>query len=388
MNIERDYYQVLEVSRDADQKTIKRAFLKKARQLHPDVSGDPEAEEKFKEVNEAYSVLSDETRRANYDRFGTADPQGIPMDDLFGGMGDILSSIFGGGAARTSSSRRPSGQGRHMSMSAEISLEQAATGVKKTFRYRHMAACKTCEGKGFTEGGKVEACQRCDGTGMVTEVHQTPFGYMQQQSVCPECQGTGTTVSNPCPDCHGEGRHMAEDTIEVDIPAGVYDGQEIRIPGAGEAGLRGAPAGDLLVSVQVVQNDTFERRGDDLLCVKSVDALDAILGVSFQMDGIIPDEVVQVEVPAGSSYGQQVRISGFGMPNPTTQIRGDLIVFIEVTIPDDLTASQLKTLQKLQDGRKNPKAARHFGGTKTKKSAAKQKPAAKNKADQAKSAKA
>lgn len=357
MSDKRDFYEVLGVDRDADQRTIKRAFLKKARTVHPDVSDDPEAEEKFKELNEAYSVLSDEQKRANYDRFGTADGMGgsgyVDINDIFGGMGmdDIFSSIFGGGAAggsrRSRSTRR---RGRDMAISMHISLEEAATGCTKNIQIERMAPCKTCDGSGMEDGAHEMSCPRCGGTGFVTTVQRSFLGQVQSSSPCPDCGGEGTVLDHPCPDCHGEGRSRQSEKISVEIPAGISDGRQVRIPSKGEAGFRGEAAGDLIVSVGIDEHERFQRSGDDLYCVVEVSMAQAALGCKVEVDGIMEDEKVVVEVPAGTQYGDNLGVSGKGMPRlGGGGARGDLVCQVRVNVPRHLTPAQREALVKFAD---------------------------------------
>lgn len=355
----RDYYEVLGVARDADQRTIKRAFLKLARTLHPDVNKEPDAEERFKEVNEAYSVLSDERKRANYDQFGNPDGPGgfgseyVDMSDIFGGgfggISDIFDSFFGGGGGHGGRAART--RGRDMGITLRISLAEAAAGCTKTVAYDRLSPCDDCSGTGVAEGGHEKTCERCGGTGRVVEVQRTIFGQMQSQTTCPVCHGSGRVVDNPCDTCQGEGRTPSHETVKVDIPAGIHSGQSIRIDGRGEAGVRGDTSGDLVVTVQVLEDDRFERQGDDLFVVVPVDAIDAMLGTTIRMDGIVEGDEVVVEVPAGCQYGQRIELEGLGMPRLGSNARGHLVVVAQVRVPTDLTPDQVEVLQHLQWGR-------------------------------------
>ncbi|MDO4538104.1 MAG: molecular chaperone DnaJ, partial [Coriobacteriales bacterium] len=353
MEPKRDLYEVLGVDRGADKRTIKRAFLKLARTLHPDVNKEPDAEERFKEVNEAYSVLSDDQKRANYDQYG--DPNGpagfggeyVDMSDIFGGgFGDIFDSFFGGGGRGGRAAART--RGRDMGVTLQISLADAAKGCTKTIAYDRLAPCDDCNGTGVGEGGKETVCEHCHGSGRVVEVQRTIFGQMQSQSTCPVCHGSGRVVDNPCETCQGEGRTPSHETVKVDIPAGVHTGQSIRVKGRGEAGVRGDATGDLVVTIQVLDDERFERHGDDLYVVAQVDALDAILGTSVDMEGILEEDHITVEVPAGCQYGQQLTLEGFGMPRMGGGRRGDLIVAVQVMVPQDLLPDHVELLQQIQ----------------------------------------
>ncbi len=347
----KDYYEILGVPRDADTDTIRRAFRRKAATLHPDVNKAPDAEEKFKEVNEAYAVLSDEQKRANYDRYGTPDgPAGFgggygDVSDIFGGGGfgidDIFDTFFGGGGRGGQSARRARTRGRDMGIRLTVSLEEAAAGATKTLRYDRLATCETCGGSGTADGGGVKTCPRCHGSGRVVEVRRTVLGQMQTESECPQCHGTGQVVDKPCPDCHGEGRRRVHEEVQVNVPAGVSSGWTTTLGGKGEAGLRGDATGDLVVSVEVEQHERFERRGDDLYCRVTVDALAAIVGTTVSVRGILDGETVAVPIPAGCQFGQEVRVERRGMPHMGRIGRGDLVALVEVTVPTDLTQKQL-----------------------------------------------
>ena len=356
MSDKRDYYEVLGVERDADARTIKRAFLKKAREVHPDVSDDPDAEMKFKEVNEAYSVLSDEQKRANYDRFGTADGMGgsgyVDFSDIFGGMGmdDIFSSFFGGGAAGGHAGRQQRRQGRDMAISLSVTLEEAAQGCTKTISYDRLAPCEDCHGTGLAEGAKEEPCKRCHGTGYVTQVQRSIFGQVQSSAPCPDCHGEGTVIDHPCDMCDGQGRTPTHEKLDIKVPAGISSGRQLRVSGYGEAGYRGAPAGDLIVSVEVERHDRFERHGDDLYLDLSVSMVQAALGCTVEVDGIMPDERVSVLVPAGSQPGALVTVEGRGMPRiGGGGARGRLVARVKVVVPPELSPEARQALERYEE---------------------------------------
>lgn len=354
MSDKRDYYEVLGVDRDADQRTIKRAFLKKAREVHPDVSDDPDAEEKFKEVNEAYSVLSDDQKRANYDRYGTAEGPGmgsgyVDFSDIFGGMGmdDIFSSFFGGGpssSARAGSRRK---NGRDMAVTLTVSLEEAARGCTKTISYDRLATCEDCHGTGAADGASEKTCPRCHGTGFVTTVQRSIFGQVQSSSPCPECHGEGTVIDHPCDMCAGQGRTSTHEKIDIEVPAGIATGRQLRVRGYGEAGLRGASTGDLIVTVQVAEHDRFQRSGDDLYCEVDVPMAGAALGCTVEVEGILPDERIEVEVPAGTQYGDALTVEGRGMPRAGGGgSRGRLVARARVTVPRRMTPAAREALER------------------------------------------
>lgn len=356
---DKDYYEILGVSKDASAADIKKAFRRKARELHPDVNKAPDAEERFKEVNEAYDVLSDERKRAHYDQFGTMDNMGgfggggyqyVDMNDIFGGfdMSDIFSSFFGGAAGgRGGAAVRQ--EGRDMSVGLRITLEEAATGAKKDVIYDRLAPCEVCGGTGQAEGGKVVTCAKCHGTGRVTTVQRTFLGDMQTSTTCPDCRGTGKTIDKPCPECEGQGRVPDREHVTVEVPAGIRDGQQLLVPNFGEAGMHGAKAGDLLVTVRVQPHKTFQRQGNDLHTRATISIAQAALGTKLEIGGIMPDEKVMVNVPEGCQNEQVLRVKDKGMPQFKSEERGDLFVHMEVKVPTKLNARQKELLEELAE---------------------------------------
>ncbi|MBS6555374.1 molecular chaperone DnaJ [Collinsella stercoris] len=355
----RDYYKVLGVERDATADQIKRAFRKKAVKLHPDHNDAPDANEQFAELNEAYSVLSDDQKRAMYDRYGTVDgmPGGsgyVDFSDIFGGMGvdDIFSSIFGGGGSGGGSPRDRARRraGRDMAISLTVSLEEAAIGCKKTISFDRLAPCGHCHGSGRGEGGQEKTCPRCNGSGYVTTVQRSIFGQMQSSAPCPDCGGEGTIVDKPCEHCHGEGRSRTHERLDVEVPAGVATGRQLRLRGYGEAGYRGAASGDLIVTIQVEDNERFERHGDDLLSEVHIGIAEAALGCLVEVKGIMPDEEFDLEVPAGTQYGDTVSVNNFGMPRiGGGGSRGRLVVQLRVVVPTNLSNKQRELLRAFAD---------------------------------------
>ena len=353
----KDLYEVLGVPRDATEDDIKKAFRKQARKLHPDVNKSPNAEEEFKELNEAYDVLSDPQKRSAYDRFGTipgaaggGNPYGggyVDFDDIFGGgfggMGDIFSSFFSGlgGSAQV---RR---EGRDMGVGLRLTLEEVATGVKKEIVYDRLAPCQDCDGTGLGEGGKEVSCPECGGSGRVVSVQRTFLGDMRTTSTCGSCGGTGRSIDNPCPECEGQGRVPDRQRVTVEVPAGIRDSQQLRVTGFGEAGLRGAAAGNLIVTCRIQPHDFFEREGDNLHARANISMVQAALGAEIEVDGIMPDEKVGVRIPEGCQNDQVIRVRGKGMPKFRSDLRGDLFVHASVVIPKKLTKSQRELLEKL-----------------------------------------
>ena len=354
----KDLYEILGVSKDASESEIKKAFRRRARELHPDVNKAADAEDQFKELNEAYDVLSDPNKRAQYDRFGTIPGAAgggygggsgyVDFDDLFGGgfggMGDIFSSFFGGQGGRPARK-----EGRDMGVGLRITLEEVARGVEKEIVYDRLAPCPDCKGTGLGENGKVVTCPECGGKGRVVSVQRTFLGDMQTATTCKKCNGTGSSIENPCPECEGQGRVPDRQRVTVKVPAGIRDGQQLRVGGFGEAGIQGAQAGDLIVTCRVQPHEFFERDGDDLHGRANVSFIQAILGAEIEIDGIMPDEKVQVRIPAGCQNEQVVRVKGFGMPRLKSDIRGSMYVHVNVVIPEKITKKQRELLEKLAD---------------------------------------
>ncbi len=347
-----DYYETLGVSRDATADEIKKAFYKKARKIHPDVSDDPDAEVKFKNLNEAYAVLSDEQKRAQYDRFGTVDGAGfygagnVDFSDIFsgfGGMSDIFDSFFGGGAS--SGRGRVSTAGRNMSVTLRLTLEEVSQGVSKEIAYDRLAPCEICDGTGLGSGGRLQTCSRCGGRGTVISTQRTILGAMQTQTTCPDCGGEGATIDKPCLGCDGEGRAPRKETVTIDVPKGIREGQQIRVAGYGEAGFRGDESGDLLVKITVFEHDVFQRENDNLHTRLNISMLQAALGVELELQGILPDEEVEVEIQAGTQNEDVVRVKGKGMPRFRSDARGDLYVHVWVDIPKKLNREQRHALE-------------------------------------------
>lgn len=357
----KDLYEILGVSKDASDSEIKKAFRRRARELHPDVNKAADAEDQFKELNEAYDVLSDPNKRAQYDRFGTIPGAAgggygggsgyVDFDDLFGGgfggMGDIFSSFFGGQGGQGGRPARK--EGRDMGVGLRITLEEVARGVEKEIVYDRLAPCPDCKGTGLGENGKVVTCPECGGKGRVVSVQRTFLGDMQTATTCKKCNGTGSSIENPCPECEGQGRVPDRQRVTVKVPAGIRDGQQLRVGGFGEAGIQGAQAGDLIVTCRVQPHEFFERDGDDLHGRANVSFIQAILGAEIEIDGIMPDEKVQVRIPAGCQNEQVVRVKGFGMPRLKSDIRGSMYVHLNVVIPEKITKKQRELLEKLAD---------------------------------------
>jgi molecular chaperone DnaJ len=351
----RDYYDVLGVPRQAGEAEIKKAFRRLARELHPDVnSHDPAAEEKFKEAAEAYEVLSDADRRATYDRYGHEGLRSggyAPNFEGFGSVADIFEAFFGGGAFGSAfgGGGRAGGaiQGGDVAVSAEIDLAQAAHGATVEVSYEAITLCEHCRGNGAEPGTPIETCARCQGTGQLRAVSRTPFGQVVRAAACDVCHGEGRVPREPCQVCQGRGRTVDRTKVAVDVPAGIADGQRIRVGGRGHAGDRGGPPGDLYVQIRVGEDSRFLRDGDDLVTAVDVPAPLAALGTTVQVPTI--DEPVELEIPAGIQPHETLVVRGAGMPALRGRRTGDLRVVVNVVIPRRLKREQRDLLQRLAE---------------------------------------
>ncbi len=351
----RDYYEVLGVSKDADEAALKKAYRQLAKQYHPDMHpDDPECEAKFKEATEAYGVLSDPEKRRQYDQYGHAafdgsgggsayDFSGMDFSDIFG---DLFGGMFGGGFGGFGGGRGGNGPAKGASLRARvhISFEQAVTGCTKDLEITLKEECENCKGSGCAPGTSKTTCSKCGGKGRVVVQQQTLFGMMQNVSTCPDCSGTGEKVSTPCPKCNGSGYVSKKKTLSVDIPAGIDDGQSIRLSGKGEPGRNGGPRGDLLVEVSVSRSDKFERDGVDIYSQVSISYAQAALGSEIIIETV--DGKVAYEVKAGTQPGTRIRLRGKGMPSVRNKsMRGDHYVTLQVAVPTTLTAEAKEALR-------------------------------------------
>jgi molecular chaperone DnaJ len=349
----RDYYEILGVSKDASPEDIKKAYRKLARQYHPDVNpGDQSAEEKFKEVKEAFDVLSDTDRRAQYDRFGHAAEEGYGNgfggfggfgqgQAGFGGFEDIFETFFGGGGR----SRRPQGpqRGADLRYDLEINLEDAAFGLETHVNIPRSESCESCGGSGAKPGTQPETCTYCQGTGQQQVVRNTAFGRFVSVKPCDACHGEGTFIKERCPDCGGNGRIQRERKIEVKVPAGVDTGSRLRVGGEGEAGSRGGPPGDLYLVIHVRPHKVFKRDGDDIIVEMPISFAQAALGMELEVPTL--EGKARVKVPEGTQPGTFFRLRGKGIPHLRGYGRGDQHVKVNVAIPKKLSGKQKDLLR-------------------------------------------
>lgn len=358
----RDYYEVLGVSKNATDEELKKAYRKLAIKYHPDKNpGDKEAEEKFKEAAEAYDVLRDKDKRARYDQFGHAglDGQagfssgGMNMDDIFSMFGDIFGgrgfggfSSFGGfGGSRGGRSRNVN-RGGNLRIRVKMTLEEINSGVEKKIKVKKYVSCKTCNGSGAKPGSEKTTCPNCGGSGVVVQVQRTILGNMQTQSTCPHCHGEGTIIKEKCPDCGGEGIVQSEEVIEIKIPAGVADGMQLSMQGKGNAGARGGINGDLIVLIEEVPHEIFERDGNNLCMQTYITFSQAVQGTTIEVPTL--DGKVKFKIEQGMQSGKVYRLKGKGLPEFNSYgRRGDLLVRVDVWVPKSFTKEEKKLLDEL-----------------------------------------
>ncbi len=351
----RDYYEVLGVKKGASEDELKKAYRKLAKENHPDLHpGDKECEARFKEINEAYEVLSDPDKRAKYDQFGHAafDPSqgfgggGFGGFEGFGGFGDIFSDIFGGGFGfGGGGGRNPNAprKGDNLRATVNIKFEEAAFGVKKEVFVSKIEQCPDCKGTGCAEGTTAEVCPDCKGTGTVMSTKRTPFGMVQSSEQCPKCKGRGKIIHSPCKTCRGMGSVRRQHKVTVSVPAGIDDGQTISLRGQGNAGLNGGPAGDLLITVLVQPHARFERDGASILLDQEVSFAQAALGAEVEVPTL--DGKVKLNIPEGTQTGTTFRLKGKGVPFLRNGGRGDQFVTVKVAVPRGLSSAQKDALR-------------------------------------------
>lgn len=356
---QRDLYEILELQKGASEDEIKKAYRKLAKKYHPDLNpGDKTAEQKMKEVNGAYEILSDPEKKSRYDQFGFAgiDPNyagGQSGAGGFGGfqdfdLGDIFGSMFGGGFGGSSQRSRSGPQrGRNLQISMQLTFEEAVFGCEKSISITREESCPDCGGSGAKKGTQPETCPVCRGTGQVKSTQRTPFGVFSSSSPCQNCRGVGKIIKEPCRTCSGAGKVRKNRTIKVKIPAGIDDGQTISLHGEGNGGTLGGPAGDLYVTVSVREHKMFQREGQDILLEMPISFAQAALGASITVPTV--DGKVEYEIPEGTQTGTVFRLRGKGVPSINGRGRGDQYVKVNVEIPKDLNHEQKELLRKFEE---------------------------------------
>ena len=343
-----EYYDRLGVSKDASQDEIKRAYRKMSKKYHPDINKEPGAEEKYKEVQEAYETLSDDQKRAAYDQYGPDGANGFGGQGGFGGFNggagfggfeDIFSSFFGGGATRNPNAPR---QGDDLQYRVNLSFEEAIFGAEKEVHYNREATCKTCSGSGAKPGTSPVTCGRCHGQGVINVDTQTPLGMMRRQVTCDVCHGTGQEIKEPCQTCHGTGHEKQSHKVSVKIPAGVETGQQIRLAGQGEAGFNGGPYGDLFVIINVNPSDKFTRDGSTIYYTLNISFVQAALGDTVEVPTVHGN--VEMTIPAGTQTGKTFRLKGKGAPRLRGGSQGDQHVTVKIVTPTKLNDAQKEAL--------------------------------------------
>ena len=343
-----EYYDRLGVSKDASQDEIKRAYRKMSKKYHPDINKEPGAEEKYKEVQEAYETLSDDQKRAAYDQYGPDGANGFGGQGGFGGFDggagfggfeDIFSSFFGGGATRNPNAPR---QGDDLQYRVNLSFEEAIFGAEKEVHYNREATCKTCSGSGAKPGTSPVTCGRCHGQGVINVDTQTPLGMMRRQVTCDVCHGTGQEIKEPCQTCHGTGHEKQIHKVSVKIPAGVETGQQIRLAGQGEAGFNGGPYGDLFVIINVNPSDKFTRDGSTIYYTLNISFVQAALGDTVEVPTVHGN--VEMTIPAGTQTGKTFRLKGKGAPRLRGGSQGDQHVTVKIVTPTKLNDAQKEAL--------------------------------------------
>ncbi len=355
----RDYYEVLGVDKNATPEELKKAYRKLALQYHPDRNpGDKEAEEKFKEAAEAYDVLSNPEKKARYDQFGMAGMEGaygqggMNMNDIFSQFGDLFGDLFGGGFRSGFSGFGGGGttrrvmRGSNLRIKVKLTLEEIDRGCEKKIKVSKYVPCKICGGSG-AKGNSFETCSHCHGTGVVTEVKRTILGQMQTQSTCPHCGGEGRIIKDKCHDCHGDGIVKSDEIITINIPAGVQDGMQLAMQGQGNAAPHGGVPGDLIILVEELEHDTFERQDANLYYNAFITFSEAALGASVEIPTL--NGKVKIKIDPGTPSGRVVRLRGKGLPVAGGYGRGDLLVSLNVWVPKDLTKEEKKMLEELKD---------------------------------------
>ncbi len=352
----RDLYDVLGVSKDASQDEIKKAYRRLSKKYHPDLNDAPDAEDKFKEVAEAYETLSDDSKRSQYDQFGHAstDPN---FNGGFGGFGggygggadsfsgfeDIFDQFFGGGGRTAARNPNAPRKGEDLQYVMDLSFEEGVFGKSTTIRFNRKGVCHTCDGNGAKPGTSPETCSRCSGAGRVNVEQNTPFGRMMTQAVCPDCQGSGEIIKEKCPDCSGDGFEQERHSVKVEVPAGVEDGNQIRLQGQGDAGKKGGPYGDLYIIFRIKPSDEFTRRGTEIYYELPINIVQATLGDELEVPTV--HGKVKLKIPAGTQPGTTFRMKGKGAPSLRTTQTGDQHVHVKVEVPKKVSEEQAEHLR-------------------------------------------
>lgn len=355
----RDYYEVLGVSREANETEIKKAFRRLARELHPDVNKEPDAEDRFKEAAEAYEVLSDAERRRTYDAHGHEGLRsgGFDPGDGFGSIDDIFQAFFGGrGFGFGAGGPAPGGD---VGIAVEVELAEVATGARREVTYDVVAPCEHCHGNGAEPGTPIATCERCGGAGELRQVTRTPFGQMVRSAACDVCGGAGKIPQTPCDVCGGSGRTRQSRTSAIEVPAGIEDGQRMRITGAGHSGEPGAPSGDLYVEIRVAEDERFERDGHDLISTVSIPATEAMLGTKVTVPTLDGEE--ELEVEPGTQPGAEKVLKGAGLPRLNGSRRGSQRVVLEVFVPTNLSEEQRELAERLDESLEEENLERPHG---------------------------
>jgi len=352
----KDYYEILEVEKSADDGVIKKSYRKIAMKYHPDRNPDNKAaEEKFKEAAEAYEILSDPDKRARYDRYGHAGvsgngafhgAEGMTMDDIFSQFGDVFSdspfeSFFGNRGQQQAQGQK----GSNLRIKLSLTFEEVETGVKKTIKVKKRIKCNTCRGTGAKDGA-VKNCTTCGGSGVVRQVRSTFLGQMQTTTQCPNCHGSGSIVVEPCTKCRGEGRTIEEETIDIDIPGGVEDGMQLSMRGKGNAGIKGGPPGDLIIAIEVKPHAELKRDGNNLIYELHIGFPDAAIGTSVDIPTL--SGPVKIKIPPGTPSGKIFRLTGKGLPSVQAYGKGDQLIYVNIWTPRKLSDDEKALLEKLK----------------------------------------
>ncbi|MFK8101513.1 MAG: molecular chaperone DnaJ [Saprospiraceae bacterium] len=362
----RDFYEILGVAKDSDEGAIKKSYRKIAMKFHPDRNpGDKAAEDKFKEAAEAYEILSDKDKRARYDRFGHAGVGnnagaggfggrgGMTMEDIFSQFGDVFGdggspfeSFFGGGGGGGRRRQSQGQRGSNLRIKVKLTLEEIANGVTKRIKVKKQISCNSCNGSGAKDKSSVKTCTTCKGSGYVRQIKSTFLGQMQTTTACPTCSGSGQMITAKCSTCKGAGTSYGQDTIEIEIPAGVEKGMQLSMRGKGNSGVNGGPSGDLLISIEELPHDTLQRDGMNLIYELFINFADAALGITVEVPTI--DGLVKVKIPSGTQSGKMFRLKGKGLPSVQSYGRGDQLIHANIWTPKKLTDEERKMMERLQ----------------------------------------